>query len=120
MIRANMPQWVENNNAQSDSEDDDTFTGSDNPGKNFIVSFDDPYDPSKKYISKEFIEECCLELEREEVLFRIIFEELLEGSPNRFIADKYKLTVRRVENISKTIHRRILQISKTHDHLISP
>jgi hypothetical protein len=113
-----MPQWNNNNDGEP-AGDDDILLCRDNPGNDFVVKFDDPYDETIKYNSKEFIEECCHELEREDVLYRIIFEELLDGSANRFIAAKYKLPIRRVENISKTIHRRIRQISEDRDRLMS-
>ena len=113
-----MPRWDENNEGEA-TGDDEILLSSDNPGSNYVVPFNDPFDETIKYNSKEFLEECCLELEREEVLFRVIFEDLLNGAKNKMIAHKYNLPVRRIENIRKTISRRVLQISKTKDYLNS-
>jgi hypothetical protein len=92
------------------SSGDDIILGADNPGEEFTVSFNDPFEKSQIYLSKEFIEECCRVLEEENILFRMIFEELLNGNPNRMIAGKYKLSVRRVENIRKIINRRVRKL----------
>ena len=113
-----MPEWYVNKDPDLAADEDIPLAG-DNPGSDFIVLPDDPFDETKKYTSKEFIEVCSDKLEREDVLFRVIFEELLDGTKNKTIAHKYNLTVRRVENISKTIHRRILQFSKSQKPLNS-
>lgn len=107
-----MPRWNKNNEGEPAGDDDILLCG-DNPGNDYVVQFNDPFDETIKYNSKEFIEECCLQLEREDVLLRIVFEELLNGSRNRFIAAKYKLPINRIENINKTIHRRIIQFAKS-------
>jgi hypothetical protein len=98
---------------QDEVEDDepggenDNQNCKDNPGREFTVEFDDPFDESLDYLSKESIEEYCRILGDEDPLYRIVFEELLNGLHNREIAKKYKLPVRKIENIRKIINRRL-------------
>ena len=102
-----LPNWDEDEEGEPPSEDD-ILLCKDNPDSAFIAQFEDPLEEPSIYNSKEFIEECCQSLEKENLLYGLVFEELLKKSPNREIAKKYKLQVRNVENIRKIIKRRVL------------
>jgi hypothetical protein len=113
-----LPHWDEDDKGEPSSEDD-IILCRDNPDSEFVVSFNDPFDETLIYQSKEFIEECCQTLEKENFIYRIIFEELLNKSPNREIAIKYKMHVRNVENIRKIINRRVLHCLSQQRSVIS-
>jgi hypothetical protein len=102
-----LPHWDEDDQGEPPSEDDILLCHH-TPGNAYIVQFNDPFDDKKIYYSKKVIEECIDTLEKENHLYVLILEELLNNAPNRVIAKKYKLCVRKVENIRKIINRRIL------------
>ena len=101
-----LPDWRDEDNPETYS-DDDIVPPDDILENEFIIPFDDPFEEDLKYNSKEFIEQCCCILGDEDPLYRIVFEELLNGLHNREIAKKYKLSVRKIENIRKIINRRL-------------
>jgi len=101
-----LPQWDEDDDGEVSAEDEILLYRK-NPLSEFIVPFNDPFDESNYYMSKKFIEECCTALEKKDPFLCRVFEDNLNGIPNRTIARKYKISVRDVEIIRKTIKRSI-------------
>ena len=104
-----LPHWDEDDEGEPSSEDD-TLLCKKSSKNEFIAQFDDPFEQSPIFQSKEFIDLCCSSLEKKNLLYELLFEERLNGKPNRDIARKYKLSVRQVENIRKKINRHITSI----------
>jgi hypothetical protein len=106
-----LPQWDEDEEGEPASENE-LILCKDKQDCDFTVPFDDPFKELQIYKSKEFIEECYNILEKENPLYRMMFEELMNGMPNREIAKKLKLPIRRIENIRKKINRRVKKLCR--------
>jgi len=99
-----LPQWDVDDDGDINPEDDVLMCRK-KPDSDFIVPFNDPFDDN--ILSSEFLENFCNSLDDKDPLVLAVLEERLNGVPNRLIARKYKISVRRVEIIRKTLKRRL-------------
>ncbi len=99
-----LPHWDEDEEGEMPA-DDEILLCRKNLQSEYVVPFNDPFDDN--LLSEEFIEEFCKSLEKSEPLLGAVLAERLKGIPNRLIARKYKISVRQVEIIRKTLKRRL-------------
>ena len=101
-----LPHWDEDDDGDISSEDEVLLFKKD-PQNEFIIPFNNPFEEIEKSKLEGLIDNCIDSLEVKDPLIRKIFEERLEGVPNRIIAGKYDIPVRKVESIRKIIRRQL-------------
>lgn len=101
-----LPHWDEDDYGEINPEDDILLYRK-KQDNDFIMPVYDPFEESERLNFEEFIDECGDYLESKDPLLRKVFEERVNGTPNRLIARKYDITIRKVESIRKKISRKL-------------
>jgi len=104
-----LPHWDEDDNGDINPEDDILLCRK-KPDNEFINKSYDPFDESNRLKFEKLINECGDSLGIKDPLIRKIFEERLDGTPNRIIAKKYNIPVSKVVNIRKIIRRHFINL----------